>query len=38
MVWAVEPKMKSTDESVNRIVCVLEGVGLAELKRRYRIG
>lgn len=30
--------MKSTDESANRIVSVLEGAGLAEEKRRYRIG
>jgi len=30
--------MKSTDESANRIVNVLEGAGLAELKRRNRIG
>lgn len=30
--------MKSTDESANRIDNVLEGAGLAEEKRRYRIG
>ena len=30
--------MKSTDERANRLVNVLEGVGLAEVKRRYRIG
>ena len=30
--------MNSTDESANRIVNGLEGAGLAEVKRRYRIG
>ena len=30
--------MKSTDESANNIIIVLEGAGLAEVKRRYKIG
>ena len=34
MVWDVEPKMKSTDESANSVISVVEGAGLAEVKRR----